>query len=72
MDERLKFVARRLDGERRAPLCRKSGTSRKTGYKVFNRYKDVGLQGPKDRNRGLLGQAKGLSVSPPPLVLRTG
>ena len=40
MEERLRFVARLLDGEKMAPLCREFGISRKTGYKKFNRYKD--------------------------------
>ena len=30
MDERLKFVARLLEGEKMAPLCREFGISRKT------------------------------------------
>ena len=47
MDERLRFVARLLDGEKMAPLCREFGISRKTGYKLFNRYKDQGLPGSK-------------------------
>ena len=51
MDERLKFVARRLDGEKMATLCREFGISRKTGYKIFNRYQDVGLRGLEDRAR---------------------
>jgi putative transposase len=33
MDERLRFVARRLEGEKLAPF----GISRKTGYKIFDR-----------------------------------
>ena len=37
MDERLTFVARLLDGEKMAPLCREFGISRVTGYKIFNR-----------------------------------
>ena len=41
MDERLKFVARLLDGEKMAVLCREFGISRKTGYKIFERYKDM-------------------------------
>jgi putative transposase len=28
-----------------APLCREFGISRKTGYKIFNRYKGCGLEG---------------------------
>lgn len=51
MDERLRFVARLLDGEKMAVVCREFGISRKTGYKIFNRYKDVGLRGLEDRPR---------------------
>ena len=47
MDERLKFVARRLAGEQMADLCREFGISRKTGYKIFDRYKECGVQGLK-------------------------
>jgi putative transposase len=51
MDERLRFVARLLDGEKMAPLCREFDISRKTGYKIFERYKDCGLSGLTDRSR---------------------
>lgn len=51
MDERLKFVARILEGEKIAVLCREFGISRKTGHKIWNRYKDCGLQGLQDRSR---------------------
>lgn len=51
MDERVKFVARLLDGEKMTAVCKDFGISRKTGYKIFNRYKDVGLDGLKDRSR---------------------
>jgi len=51
MDERLRFVARRLDGEKMAVLCREFEISRKTGYKIFNRYKDCGVEGLTDRSR---------------------
>ena len=40
MDERLQFVSRRLAGEPMAELCREFGISRKTGYKIFDRYQD--------------------------------
>src|SRR5258708_40203886 len=43
MDERCRFVARLLDGEKMTPLCAEFGISRKTGYKIFDRYKDDGL-----------------------------
>jgi transposase len=51
VDERLRFVARLLDGEKMAPLCVEFGISRKTGYKIFDRYKDCGINGLTDRNR---------------------
>lgn len=51
MDERLKFVARLLEGEKMAGLCREFGITRRTGYKIFNRYKDCGLEGLCDRSR---------------------
>lgn len=38
MDERLKVVARVLDGEKIAALCREFGISRKTGHKIISRY----------------------------------
>ena len=51
MDERLRLVARLLDGEKMAALCREFDVSRKTGYKIFQRYKDCGLDGLTDRSR---------------------
>ena len=51
MDERLKFVARLLEGEQMAKLCREFGITRRTGYKIYNRYKESGLQGLSDRSR---------------------
>ncbi len=51
MDERLRFVARLLEGEPMSFLCREFGISRKTGYKIFDRYKDHGLEGLTDRSR---------------------
>ncbi len=51
MHERLKFVARCLEGEKMAVLCREFGISRATGYKIFNRYKACGLDGLQDRSR---------------------
>lgn len=41
MDERLKFIARLLDGEKMAPLCREFGISRKTGDKTLGRYNGI-------------------------------
>jgi len=51
INERMRFVARLLEGEKMAPLCREFDISRKTGYKIFGRYKDCGLPGLSDRSR---------------------
>src|SRR6266705_4214632 len=51
MDERVRFVARLLDGEKMAALCREFVISRKTGYKIFDRYQECGVQGLTDRSR---------------------
>jgi transposase len=51
MEERLRFVARLLDGEGMSDVCRAFGISRKTGYKIFNRYKEHGLEALTDRSR---------------------
>jgi len=69
MDERLRFVARLLDGEKMAELCREFGISRKTGYKIFTRYKDVGLEGLTDRSRRPYRQANRLPFQVETLIL---
>ena len=51
MDERLRFVAKLLDGEAMTEVCREFGISRKTGYKIFQRYKDSGVEALSDRSR---------------------
>src|SRR5512135_2111222 len=51
MDERMRFVIRLKDGESMASLCREFGISRKTGYKLFERYEECGLEGLSDRTR---------------------
>ena len=51
LDERLRFVACLLDGEAMTDVCRAFGISRKTGYKIFERYKEHGLEALTDRSR---------------------
>src|SRR5713101_6173498 len=51
MEERLRFVARLMEGEQMSHLCREFGISRKTGYKIFDRYKEHGLEALTDRSR---------------------
>ena len=51
MEERFRFVLRLLEGEDMSSVCREFGISRKTGYKIFERYKDQGLESLSDRSR---------------------
>lgn len=60
VDEKLKFVARLLEGEKMTALCREFGISRKTGYKILSRYEDSGLEALTDRNRRPYRQANQL------------
>ena len=70
MDERLRFVARLLDGEKMAALCREFDVSRKTGYKIFQRYKDCGVRGLTDRSRRPYRQANQLPLQIEKLIVR--
>jgi len=60
VDERLRFVARLVEGERMSDLCRELDISRKTGYKIFTRYQQTGLEGLTDRSRRPYRQANRL------------
>jgi putative transposase len=70
MDERLRFVARLLEGEKMAPLCAEVGISRKTGYKIFDRYKDCGVQAFTDRSRRPYRQANQLPAPIEAVIVR--
>jgi putative transposase len=70
MDERLRFVARLLEGEKMAPLCATFGISRKTGYKIFERYKDCGVAGFTDRSRRPYRQANRLPPQVEAIIVR--
>jgi transposase len=51
MEERLRFVARLLEGEPMSDVCREFGISRKTGYKLFERDREEGPVALADRSR---------------------
>lgn len=70
MDERLRFVARLLEGERMSSVCREFGISRKTGYKIFNRYRDTGIQGLEDKARSPYRHANKLPFQIEKSILR--
>jgi hypothetical protein len=57
MDERMRFVIRLKDGESMAFLCREFSISKKTGYKIFERHEECGLEGLSDRTRRLFRYA---------------
>ena len=70
MDERIRFVARLLEGEKMAPLCAEFGISRKTGYELFNRYKDCGVAAFTDRSRRPYRQANRLPSQLEAVIVR--
>ena len=70
MDERLRFVAHLLEGEKMAPLCAEFGISRKTGYKIFDRYQDCGVQAFSDRSHRAHRQANRLPAPLEAMIVR--
>jgi putative transposase len=70
VDERVRFVARLLDGEKMTALCQEFGISRKTGYKIYDRYKDYGVRGLTDRSRRPYRYANQLPMSIEKLIVR--
>ena len=70
MEERLRFVARLLDGEAMTDVCREFGISRKTGYKIFDRYKEHGLEALSDRSRRPVRYANQLPQQLESLIVR--
>jgi putative transposase len=61
MDEGLRFVARLLEGEKMTALCAEFGIARKTGYRIYERDKDCGVQGLTDRSQRPQRQANQLT-----------
>ena len=70
MDERLRFIARLLEGEAMSDVCREFGVSRKTGYKIFDRYKEHGLETLSDRSRRPVRYANQLAQQVETLIVR--
>src|SRR5947207_6899897 len=70
MEERLRFVARLLDGEAMTDVCQDFGISRKTGYKIFDRYKEHGLSALSDRSRRPVRYANQLPQQVESLIVR--
>jgi len=70
VEERLKFVARLIEGEAMTDLCQEFGISRKTGYKIYNRYKEDGAGAFDDRSRRPIRYANQLPAQVESLIVR--
>src|ERR1700722_20176155 len=71
VEERMRFVLRIKDGESMSSVCREFGISQVTGYKIYERYKECGLEGLTDRPRtpdryadNIRAQPKAMTVTP--------
>lgn len=51
VNERMKFIVRLEEGESMTSLCEEFEISRKTGYKIWNRFQTKGLDGLLDESR---------------------
>lgn len=71
MEERIRFVARLLEGEAMSAVCREFGISRKTGYKIYNRYKTEGMEAFTDRSRRPVRYANQLPAPVEQLIVAT-
>ncbi len=71
VEERLRFIARLLDGEGMSGVCREFGISRKTGYKIWNRYRRDGMEALCDRSRRPVRYANQLPEQVERLIVST-
>lgn len=69
LDEKIKFIARLLDGEKMAPLCREFNISRKTGYQIWDKYKQFGQAAFVEQKRTPFRYANKLPVQLEMLIL---
>lgn len=70
MDERIKFVSHLIEGEKMSDLCRQIGISRKTGYKIWNRYQKCGVEAFQDRSRRPYRYANQLPIQVEKCILK--
>src|ERR1044071_4184154 len=70
VDERGRFVARGMDGETMTALCEEFGISRKTGYKIAQRFQQIGVRGLSDRSRRPYRHANQLPQAVEALIVR--
>lgn len=71
VNERVKFVAAAQSGRwTRTELCERFGVSRKTGYKLLERYRAAGVDGLRDRSRAPWTQPNQVSPELEAAILR--
>src|SRR5690606_6672275 len=71
MDERVRFVGRLLEGDSMSGVCREFGISRKTGYKIWDRYRQEGMDALCDRSRRPVRYANQLPAQIERLIVET-
>jgi transposase InsO family protein len=69
VDERTRFVMRVLTGDKMTDVCHEFGISRKTGYKIIERFKRFGGGGLNDQSRRPLRLANLLDSGTADIVL---
>lgn len=69
VDEKVRFVARLLDGEKMAPLCREFNISRKTGHQIWNKYLRFGQEAFVEQKRTPYRYANKLPVQIEMMIL---
>ena len=69
MDQKLKFIARYLEGEKIAPLCREFEISRPTAYSLIKRYKMMGECALVEQKRTPYRYANKLPIEVEALIL---
>jgi putative transposase len=69
VDQKVKFIARLLDGEKMAPLCREFNIARKTGYQIWEKYRRFGQEAFLEQKRTPYRYANKLPVQLEMLIL---
>ena len=69
MDEKLKFIARYLEGESITSLSREFGVSRTTGHSLVTRYREMGSEALVAQNRAPKRYANKLPIQVEALIL---
>ena len=69
MDEKLKFIARHLEGESITSLCKEFGVSRTTGHNLIKRYRQMGSEALVAQSRAPKRYANKLPIQVEALIL---